>query len=104
LKTLGLLDQPSAPMLLVNGLKDSQIPIADLFLLLQHGDAKDAWVQSYRRTHGPLAIVAEPTNFRRDLDALDATASDAGDRGTAHPLEPWPPYVTASCRRSPAGA
>lgn len=44
LKTLGLLDQPSAPMMLVNGLKDSQIPIADLFLLLQHGDAKDAWV------------------------------------------------------------
>jgi hypothetical protein len=41
---MGLLDQPSAPMLLVNGLKDSQIPIADLLLLLQHGDAKDAWV------------------------------------------------------------
>jgi dienelactone hydrolase len=44
LKDSGLLDRPSAPMLLVNGLKDSQIPIADLFLLLQHGDAKDAWV------------------------------------------------------------
>jgi dienelactone hydrolase len=44
LKTIGLLDQPSAPMLLVNGVKDSQIPIADVLLLLQHGDAKDAWV------------------------------------------------------------
>ena len=40
---LGLLDQPSAPMLLVNGARDSQIPIADLYLLLEHGDAKDAW-------------------------------------------------------------
>jgi esterase FrsA len=40
----GLLDQPSAPMLLVNGARDSQIPIEDLFLLLQHGDAKEAWV------------------------------------------------------------
>ena len=40
----GLLDQPSAPMLLVNGGRDSQIPIGDLFLLLQHGDAKEAWV------------------------------------------------------------
>ena len=40
----GLLDRPSAPMLLVNGARDSQVPIADLFLLLEHGDAKDAWV------------------------------------------------------------
>jgi len=40
----GLLDAASAPMLVVNGARDSQIPIADLFLLLQHGDAKDAWV------------------------------------------------------------
>jgi esterase FrsA len=41
---LGLLDQPSAPMLLVNGARDSQIPIADLYLLLEHGDAKEAWI------------------------------------------------------------
>ena len=41
---LGLLDGPSAPMLLVNGARDSQIPIADLYLLLEHGDAKEAWV------------------------------------------------------------
>lgn len=40
----GLLDQPSAPMLCVNGARDSQIPIADLFLLLEHGDPKEAWV------------------------------------------------------------
>ncbi|HYH40682.1 MAG TPA: alpha/beta hydrolase [Burkholderiales bacterium] len=40
----GVLDRPSAPMLCVNGALDSQIPIADLFLLLSHGDAKDAWV------------------------------------------------------------
>ena len=40
----GLLDEPSAPMLLVNGARDSQIPIGDLFLLLEHGSAKDAWV------------------------------------------------------------
>jgi len=41
---LGVLDQPSAPMLCVNGAQDSQVPIADLYLLLEHGDAKDAWV------------------------------------------------------------
>jgi pimeloyl-ACP methyl ester carboxylesterase len=41
---MGLLDRPSAPMLLVNGARDSQVTIRDLFLLLEHGDAKDAWV------------------------------------------------------------
>ena len=40
----GVLDQPSAPMLCVNGARDSQVPITDVFLLLQHGDPKEAWV------------------------------------------------------------
>ena len=40
----GLLDRPSAPMLLLNGAKDTQVPIADLTVLLLHGTAKDAWV------------------------------------------------------------
>ena len=40
----GFLDKPSAPMLLVNGEKDTQQPIADLYLMMRHGDPKDAWV------------------------------------------------------------
>ena len=40
----GLLDQPSAPMLVVNGARDSQVPVADLYVLLEHGDAKGAWI------------------------------------------------------------
>jgi esterase FrsA len=44
LKDAGFLDRPSAPMLLVNGVKDTQVPIADLDLLLHTGVAKDAWV------------------------------------------------------------
>ncbi len=40
----GFLDKPSAPMLLVNGEKDTQQPIADLYLLMKHGDPKDVWV------------------------------------------------------------
>jgi esterase FrsA len=44
LQRLGLLDQPSAPVLLVNGERDTQVPIADLDLLLHHGSAKEAWV------------------------------------------------------------
>lgn len=41
---LGYLDKPSAPMLLVNGEKDTQQPIADLYLMMKNGDPKDVWV------------------------------------------------------------
>jgi dienelactone hydrolase len=44
LLTRGLLDKPSAPMLLVNGERDTQQPISDLYLMMKHGDPKDAWV------------------------------------------------------------
>lgn len=44
LKTQGLIGRPSAPMLLVNGNKDSQVPIADLDLMLHSGSPKEAWV------------------------------------------------------------
>jgi pimeloyl-ACP methyl ester carboxylesterase len=37
------LDKPSAPMLLVNGAKDTQVPIEDLFLLLRSGSPKEVW-------------------------------------------------------------
>ncbi len=37
LETRGILDKPSAPMLVVNGEKDTQVPIADLYLLLRTG-------------------------------------------------------------------
>ena len=40
----GLIDQPSAPMLLVNGEQDTQQPIGDLYLLMKRGDPKTAWV------------------------------------------------------------
>jgi len=44
LKARGLIGKPSAPMLLVNGEHDSQVPIADLNLLLHSGSPKEAWV------------------------------------------------------------
>ena len=40
----GLIDKPAAPMLLVNGEKDSQVPIWDLDLMLHNGSVKEAWV------------------------------------------------------------
>jgi fermentation-respiration switch protein FrsA (DUF1100 family) len=44
LKAAGLLGKPSAPMLLVNGERDSQVPIEDLYALLRSGSPKEAWV------------------------------------------------------------
>lgn len=40
----GFIDRPSAPMLLINGLNDTQQPISDLYLLMEHGDPKTAWI------------------------------------------------------------
>jgi len=45
LKSQGLIDKPAAPMLLVNGLNDTQVPIADLDLMLHSGTSpKEAWL------------------------------------------------------------
>lgn len=39
---LGILDKPCAPLLCVNGIRDSVFPIADMYLLLEHGSPKTA--------------------------------------------------------------
>ena len=38
----GILDQPCAPLLCVNGVNDSVFPIADMYLLLEHGMPKSS--------------------------------------------------------------
>jgi esterase FrsA len=42
LKTQGLLDRPSAPLLFVNGKHDDQHPVEDIYLAMEHGDPKEA--------------------------------------------------------------
>ena len=45
LVTQGLLGKPMAPMLILQGALDTQVPIADDFLLLSKGDVpKEAWI------------------------------------------------------------
>lgn len=41
---LGLLDKPTPPMLVVNGLKDTLVPASDTLLLLQNELPKSAWL------------------------------------------------------------
>src|SRR5712692_7056333 len=41
-KTLEILDQPSAPLLFINGKNDDQHPVEDIYLAMEHGDPKEA--------------------------------------------------------------
>lgn len=41
LEDKGLLDKPSAPLFIVNGKLDDQAPIADSYLLMEHGSPKE---------------------------------------------------------------
>jgi esterase FrsA len=41
LKDQGFLEKPNAPLLLVNGKKDDQHPIDDVYMLMEHGDPKE---------------------------------------------------------------
>ncbi len=54
LKTLGVLDKPSTRLLLVNGAKDTQVPIADLHVVAQTvpGAPKEAWINPEGRHMG----------------------------------------------------
>jgi fermentation-respiration switch protein FrsA (DUF1100 family) len=45
LVTQGLVGKPTAPMLIIAGALDTQVPVADAYLLLSNGDVpKDAWI------------------------------------------------------------
>jgi esterase FrsA len=45
LLTQGLIGKPTAPMLIIAGALDTQVPVADAYLLLSNGDVpKEAWI------------------------------------------------------------
>jgi hypothetical protein len=45
LKTMGLVGKTTPPMLVVGGVKDTQVPIVDLELLMRSGDVpKESWI------------------------------------------------------------
>lgn len=60
-----MIDRPCAPMLVMNGARDSQVPIADQLLLLQRGDAKEAWINpkgihmGFGAGYGPERTIRE---------------------------------------------
>jgi esterase FrsA len=65
LLTRAFLDKPSAPMLLVNGERDTQVPIDDLYLLMKHGTPKEAWVNPAGGHMGRSADFTSPMISRQ---------------------------------------
>ena len=93
LKTMGLLDKPSAPLLGVNGKLDDQAPIADIYLLMEHGNPKSARVYAGRPPHGPHARPARPAHHRDDRRMAEGAAGQVGcvpqqRRPCARPVRP----------------
>ena len=98
----GLIDKPSAPMLLVNGERDTQQPIADLYLFMKHGDPKEVWVnpegghmgRSERWPQGKvLAEVVEPWVLQRlgvERTMLAQAAEKAAEKAPPPPQKPAP--------------
>jgi esterase FrsA len=96
----GLIDKPSAPMLLVNGERDTQQPIADLYLLMRHGDPKEVWVnpegghmgRSERWPQGKvLDEVVEPWVLHRlGVERTTFAQAERDDKPRPPPEKPRP--------------
>ncbi len=61
LVTAGLIDKPSAPMLLINGLNDTQVPADDLLRLMRAGSPKEVW---FNPTGGHMGRSAQLSDQR----------------------------------------
>ena len=63
----GLLGKPTAPMLLIAGVLDTQVPIADTYLILNSGDVpKEAWINPQGGHLGrQVKVWPDPVIFRQ---------------------------------------
>jgi esterase FrsA len=63
----GLLGKPTAPMLIIGGVLDTQVPISDLYLLLSKGDVpKEAWINPQGGHLGrQMKVWPDPLIFRQ---------------------------------------
>src|SRR5258705_9710483 len=63
LKTSGWLDKPSAPMLVINGMRDTQVPVEDLFLLMRSGSPKEVWINPQGGHMGRNVTISDQKIF-----------------------------------------
>ena len=63
----GLLGKPMAPMLVIAGALDTQVPISDIYLLLSKGDTpKTAWINPQGGHLGrQVKVWPDPTIFKQ---------------------------------------
>jgi cephalosporin-C deacetylase-like acetyl esterase len=67
LVTQGLLGKPTAPMLIIAGVLDTQVPISDTYLILNSGDVpKEAWINPQGGHLGrQVKVWPDPVIFRQ---------------------------------------
>ena len=78
-----MIERPCAPMLVMNGAKDSQVPIDDQLLLLTRGDAKEGWINP-RGVHMGFGAGWGPERTIKEIIApwlLKKLAQHAAARG-----------------------
>ena len=63
----GLIDKPTAPLLIIAGVKDTLVPMSDIYLLLEHGvEPKEAWINPQGGHLGRQAGVwPDPVIFQK---------------------------------------
>jgi dipeptidyl aminopeptidase/acylaminoacyl peptidase len=83
----GLLGKPMAPMLILAGVLDTQVPISDIYLLLNKGDVpKDAWINPQGGHLGrQVKVWPDPIIFKQVIipwlaRTLDAPVPGGGTR------------------------
>lgn len=83
----GLLGKPMAPMLILAGVLDTQVPISDIYLLLDKGDVpKEAWINPQGGHLGrQVKIWPDPVIFKQVIipwlvRTLGAPGPDGGTR------------------------
>jgi esterase FrsA len=83
----GLLGKPTAPMLILAGVEDTQVPISDIYLLMDHGDVpKTAWVNPQGGHLGrQVGVWPDPRIFKEVIIPWLVRILEASAASTATP-------------------
>jgi fermentation-respiration switch protein FrsA (DUF1100 family) len=85
LVTQGLLGKPMAPMLIIAGVLDTQVPVSDAYLLLSSGDVpKEAWINPQGGHLGrQVKVWPDPVIFRQVIIPYLVRKLEAGSNEAA---------------------